>query len=103
MMKVYRFTVDPLFAAGVAILYPIVLVALGKFIMMAGEPPMSGMPKDVVVPNFVARTVAPPGLSAKTKGAPTVAVRLLLLKSHWPKGWAWSFAAIMRLATNTAR
>src|SRR5690349_16359681 len=85
---VYSLTVEPPpLAAGVGILYPIPFVAAGNFITIAGVPLMSGMPKPAVVLNCVPKAVGPPPPSVNArlpKVAPAVAVRLLLLKSHWP-------------------
>src|SRR6266576_2817537 len=67
--------------------------------MMAFVPAMAGMPKAVLVPNAVFKSVAPPAPSKNARSEPTVAVRLLLLKSHWPKGWAWALATTKKLAT----
>src|SRR5438874_4208035 len=48
---------------------------------VAGWPLMSGRPKPVVVPKVVSDWIV---ASWYCKSVPTVAARLLLLKSHWP-------------------
>src|SRR5947209_6963544 len=60
------------------------LVAVGKRMTMAGDPPMFGMPNEGVVPNAVWALVVGSAYCRLPSVPPAVWTRLLLLKSHWP-------------------